>query len=913
MNRMVVRFLLAALTASPALAAQEREFTTVDHLPSPPGARVEVGGMGFLPDGRLVVSTRRGQVWLIEHPLAPDPKDARFKLFAEGLQEGLGLSVVDGQVYVLQRGELSRLEDADGDDRVERIETVANDWGVSGHYHEFAFGLPRDAQGNFYLSLNVSFGDPQWWHGRSTAPYRGWIVKVSPDGRTTPFASGFRSPCGLGMNAAGDLFETDNQGDWMPACPIFHVREGRFYGHPASLNWSEEYLREHRTASDTLPPERQREPAAIWIPYDWSRSAGNLVPAPAQNAFGPFEGQMFVAEMTNGLVLRADLEQVGGQYQGAVLLFRQHVGSAVRVAFAPDGSLFAGLTDRGWGGQPPGDGIARIRPTDRQALEIQRVHLVSDGFEVSFTEPLRDVPAADQARLYDYDYDYWWEYGSPVRRQREIPIEGLLLSGDGKRLSVRAKLQSGRVARLKLGGVVSQDGRALLHDEFAYTLNRLPGETAPTELVAKLVAPPPARETGNEGTLSLTRGEALDAWTGAGWRAARAATGAVALAPDPTRFEPVDPPAEPPPEKSAKEGAEQVEVAQTILLNDAGAGGGASDLVSRIEFGDCDVHLEFCLPKGGNSGVYLMGRYEVQLKDSSGVEHLTHGDCGGIYEGWGEHNAWPGRAPQFNAFRGPGIWHDLDIRFQAPRFDAAGQKLASARFTRVLINDTLMHEDVELPNPTRGGFEGPEQPTGPLRLQGDHSQVAYRNIVVRPRGAAPDASGWTRIFDGRGLGGWQISDGGAWRVENGEIVGSGARSHLFSPRGDYKNLEFRARAKISDGGNSGMYFRVAFGPGWPQGYEAQVNSTHADPIKTGSLYNLSPVRTQLIPPDTWFTQHVICRDEPAGVHVTILVDGVVVNDFVDAQRLHASGHVAFQQHHDGSVVRYKDVEVRELP
>ena len=117
--------------------------------------------------------------------------------------QSLGLDVKDDEIHVIQRGEISKLLDTDGDGRCDVIETVASDWGVSGHYHEFAFGLPRDSQGNWWMGLNVSFGDPEWWHGRSTVPYRGWILRVSPDGTVTPWASGVRSPNGVAVDSQG--------------------------------------------------------------------------------------------------------------------------------------------------------------------------------------------------------------------------------------------------------------------------------------------------------------------------------------------------------------------------------------------------------------------------------------------------------------------------------------------------------------------------------------------------------------------------------------------------------------------------------------------------------------------------------------------------------------------------------------
>jgi len=871
----------------------------IDFLFPPAGERAEVGGLDFLPDGRLVCSTRRGQVWIVENPLAADPAECVFNLFCDGLFEGLGLEVVDGDIYVLQRTELSKLRDSDKDGRCDSIDTITNAWGSSGNYHEFAFGLPRDAEGNFYIGLNVAFDDP-WWLGKSPVPYRGWVLEITSGGKVVPFASGLRSPCGLGLSPEGELFVTDNQGDWVATSPIYHVRRGAFYGHPASLRWTDEYLEEERIPSLTFPPDRERTPAAIYIPYDWSRSTGDLAWDTSGGAFGPFGGQAFVAELTNGRVLRAQFETVRAGtpdevVQGAVFPFLSGVGSAIRTRFAPDGTLFCGLTDRGWGGQPPGDGIARVRWTGELPFEIKGVHLVQNGFEIEFTQPVAEAVEAGSFHLEQYDYDYWWEYGSPVRNLRELEVTGAHSLAGGRKVSIDVPgLRAGMVARLRIGDLLSKTGSTLVHGEMAYTVNQLVDGEVTRKLVTNKVPPPTARERWDEGVLWLMQGNATDAWKQSGWRVAN-----VALDPeDATRF------VEMPPDDSP---------APAVLTNFDGQA--PSELVSRFEFGDVDVHVEFMLPKGGNSGVYLMGRYEVQLLDSSGKpdDALTFGDCGGIYQGGGGDDPWVGRAPTFNAFKAPGRWHSLDISFNAPRFDARGAKLANARFVRVMLDDTLLHENIEVSGTTGGAWPG-EVATGPLRLQGDHGPVAFRNIRARlrkPDEPAPEA-GWTAIFDGESLAGWKISDGGQWRVEGGMIVGSGPRSHLFSPRDDYGNVEFRAKARINAGGNSGMYFRAAFGDGWPAGYEAQVNSTHSDPVKTGSLYGLSKILTQLVPEDTWFEQHVTCLDEPEGVHVTIRVNGVVVVDYVDAERKHAAGHVAFQQHHEGSIVNYKEVEVREI-
>ncbi len=137
--------------------------------------------------------------------------------------------------------------------------------------------------------------------------------------------------------------------------------------------------------------------------------------------------------------------------------------------------------------------------------------------------------------------------------------------------------------------------------------------------------------------------------------------------------------------------------------------------------------------------------------------------------------------------------------------------------------------------------------------------------------ARADEGKWVALFDGKTLSGWSTADGtpSTWKVENGEIHGSGPVSHLFSPRGDYKNFRYKAEIKIADKANSGMYFRTEKGPGFPNGYEAQINSTHTDRVRTGSLYNLAKVYDVLVPPDTWFTQEV----EAVGDHITIKVNG----------------------------------------
>lgn len=157
------------------------------------------------------------------------------------------------------------------------------------------------------------------------------------------------------------------------------------------------------------------------------------------------------------------------------------------------------------------------------------------------------------------------------------------------------------------------------------------------------------------------------------------------------------------------------------------------NLLSTAEFGDCEAHIEFCVPLKSNSGVYLLGRYEVQVFDSWGVADPKPSDCGGVYASCSEPKPdYRGRAPMANASRAPGEWQSFDITFRAPRFDASGQKIENAKFIKVLHNGRLIQENVEVPRPTCAARWLDEKPTGPLMLQGDHGPVAYRQILIRP-------------------------------------------------------------------------------------------------------------------------------------------------------------------------------------
>ncbi len=166
-----------------------------------------------------------------------------------------------------------------------------------------------------------------------------------------------------------------------------------------------------------------------------------------------------------------------------------------------------------------------------------------------------------------------------------------------------------------------------------------------------------------------------------------------------------------------------------VLVN--GPAGKTSNLLTETEHRDAEIDLEFLIPEDSNSGIYLQGRYEVQIRDSWGRYDLTFGDCGGIYERWAGRKGFEGQKPRINASLPPGSWQRFNITFRAPRFDESGRKTENARFVQVVHNGVVIHGNVEVTGPTRAAAFDDEQPWGPLMLQGDHGPVAYRNLVIR--------------------------------------------------------------------------------------------------------------------------------------------------------------------------------------
>ena len=514
---------------------KEEDFFRINKVRVPEGPILEVGGLITLPNGDLGISTRRGEVYIVENPTSAKPY---WRRFAYGLHEILGIAYKNGALYVAQRGELTKLVDKDQDGKADVYETIYA-WPLSGHYHEYSFGPKLMPDGTFMVTGNVAFGDEEWWRAESRVPMRGWAMNITEDGKMSPYAAGFRSPAGIGT-IDGQFYYTENQGDWVGSGGLWKVNKGDFMGHPASLRWTNlpnspvklqsdffySQIDERRTKNEQgryIKPENRvnetfktlfemkkvfpelRLPS-VWLPYGiLGISSAEPVKIPA-NTFGPFAGQILVGDQGMSIISRIFMETVKGEEQGAAFLFRKGFRSGVlRLEWGTDGSLFVGETNRGWGSAgDANEGLERLVYNNKTPFEMKAVRAMPDGFEVEFTMPV-DRKSAEDLASYDAEsfiYKYHPVYGSPPVNTEKLKISGVKVSADG--LKARIIVQNLRqyyIHTLTLDGLRSQDGfYSLVHPVAYYTLNQIPdgNKLSTSEVSTKNSAAPvnaPAKKT----------------------------------------------------------------------------------------------------------------------------------------------------------------------------------------------------------------------------------------------------------------------------------------------------------------------------------------------------------------------------------------------------------------------------------
>lgn len=468
-------------------APVESDYYSIVDLPIPEDIVLEVGGMDVLPDGSLAVCTRRGEVWIIENPSRKNGSPPKYRLFAEGLHEPLGLTYRDGAIYVTQRPEITRLEDTDGDGRADEFKSV---WvrPLSGNYHEYFYGPLFLPNGDMLVTVNLAWIG----HGASLSKWDGWLLQISPEGEVKPIATGLRSPAAFAFNGNGDLFYAENQGDWVGSGNITHLEEGDFAGNPEGLRWShlpgspialklDDIPDSGRPKHDVAKEIPELKTPSVWFPHGiMGISTSGILLDDRDGGFGPFEGQLFVGDQGQSKIMRVFQEQVNGTYQGAVFPFVEGFESGIlRMVWGEDNSMFVGMTSRGWsstGGELYG--LQQLVWNGTVPFEIKEIHAMPDGFELTFTKPVNRQSASDPSAysITGFTYRYHSTYGSDIINRKSSPVTHVEVAEDGLSARLVAEdLRDGYIHEIKAEGVrEAKTGYPLLHSFAYYTLNNIP-------------------------------------------------------------------------------------------------------------------------------------------------------------------------------------------------------------------------------------------------------------------------------------------------------------------------------------------------------------------------------------------------------------------------------------------------------
>jgi len=468
----------------------------------PEGFKPRVGDLEFRENGNLILCTWDGEVFELENPTSTDPSNIKITKIADGLCEPLGITIVNDEVYVLQRWELTKLTDTNGDNILDEYESIGT-FGSNGQFHEWSFGLVHK-EDHFYMTTGIAMG-----HGDENMHVdRGKALKMGMDGSYEHLAYGLKEPNGVGIGPDGEIFITDNEGEGQPVCKVFHIPESGkpFYGNKL-------------VEADNLPADIKDVPPVIWLPQN---EIGNSPSQPILMKHGPYEGQMIHGEITHGGIKRDFIEKVKGQYQGAVFRFVQGLEVGInRMEWGPDGALYvSGLGGaQDFGHQGHQFGLERLSYNGKVPFEMLAIRAKSNGLEIEFTQPLR---IGDGMHPSDYKVQQWYfswsgdEHSSQQKKDLEnLTIRSVTLSEDRTKAFLELEgMKKVHVYYVQLQPTFLSDrNEQLWSNEGWYTLNEFPDEAGVVKPVTYAKSPntltPPEKEAGWS---LLFDGSSLDGW-----------------------------------------------------------------------------------------------------------------------------------------------------------------------------------------------------------------------------------------------------------------------------------------------------------------------------------------------------------------------------------------------------------------
>jgi sugar lactone lactonase YvrE len=436
---------------------------------NPYNSWMRFGGFDFFPDGKsAAVCTWSGDVWVVSG-IDEKLEKLTWKRYAAGLFQPLGLKIVDGKIYVHGRDQITRLHDLNNDGEADFYENFNNDVKVTPGFHEFAFDLHTDPDGNFYF-IKAGPVNPGGGGFGVTTEHNGSLMRVSKDGsKLDVIATGFRAPNGIGVGPRGEITTGDNQGTWTPVCRLNWVKPGGFYG-VVDL------------AHRDKPPTQTDNPLC-WLPYSWDNSSGSQVWVPDGSKWGPFGGDLLHLSYGKCKLFKVLVDRSNaGEIQGGVVRFPLKFDTGVmRGRFNPaDGQLYvAGL--RGWQTEAAQDAaLHRVRYTGKPVNMPTGLRVRPDGIEITFTGPLKEELANDAGSFSVEQWNYRWtgEYGSDEYSARDpkkkghdtLDVKAAKLMPDGKTVFLALGDLKPVMQMVIKYDLESADG-APVADEVALTIN----------------------------------------------------------------------------------------------------------------------------------------------------------------------------------------------------------------------------------------------------------------------------------------------------------------------------------------------------------------------------------------------------------------------------------------------------------
>jgi len=658
----------------------------------PDDFKPKVGGMDFLPDGRMVISTwdAIGGVYLVDGVQSGDPAKMTVKQIASGIAEPLGVKVVDGEIYIMQKQEITHLVDNNNDDLIDEYKTLCNDWGVSANFHEFGFGLEEK---DGYLYANLATGIQPGGAGVEVQPKdRGSCIRVNiKTGKMERVANGLRTPNGIGLGYNDELYIADNQGDWLPSSKIVQLTDGAWFGSRAVDFEGTADLEE------TLP--------LVWLPQD---EIGNSPSTPSYLNVGPYKNQMIHGEVTHGGVKRVFVEEVAGKLQGCVFRFIQGIEAGVnRLKWGPDGALYVGGIGNPGNWQHTGRlwyGLQRLAYNENSVFEMLAIRAKTNGVEIELTEALRQNEGWN---ISDYEVKQWYykptaAYGGPKLDEKALNIKSVSVSADRKKVFLELDgMKENHVVYVRLNNhFVSAQGNSLWAAEGWYTMNHIPKNNLGT------VLPPKTPKANNTlyaaeeaaGWKLLFDGKTMDEWKG--------------FKKDKT--------------------SDKWKVVNGEIHFDPSIAGDGGDIVSKDEYENFELALEWKIQNCGNSGIFfnVVEDEKYDQPYSTGIEmqildNTCHPDTRFVTHRAGD--LYDMIATKYVTVNPAGQWNKIKIisdqgkvQFWMNGYKVVDFEMHNEEWTKMIENSKFKGWD---------GFGLAKK--GHIALQDHGDKVWFRNIMIR--------------------------------------------------------------------------------------------------------------------------------------------------------------------------------------